>query len=141
MQLTRNNLWHPWHELMDIERAFSPLFGNAVAKHDFPPTNVWSNDSKLVLTFELPGIKAEDLDISAKADTLTIKGSRRPDVLPEGAQYLRQERSCGTFTRSFALPFKIDQEQVEATYRNGILTITLPKAAEVQPRKITVSAE
>ena len=137
---SRNTLWNPWHELMDFDRVFSPLFGASAARHDFPPANVWTSDDKLVFTFELPGVKADDLEISAKADTLTVKGSRKPDVLPEGAQYVRQERGSGSFTRSFALPFKIDQDAVEASYINGVLTITLPKAREVQPRKIAIAA-
>lgn len=137
---SRNTLWNPWHELMDFDRVFSPLFGATAGRHDFPPANVWTSNDKLVFTFELPGVKADDLEISAKADTLTVKGSRKPDVLPEGAQYVRQERGSGSFTRSFALPFKIDQDAVEASYINGVLTITLPKAREVQPRKIAIAA-
>lgn len=137
---SRNTLWNPWHELMDFDRVFSPLFGSTAGRHDFPPANVWTSNDKLVFTFELPGVKADDLEISAKADTLTVKGSRKPDVLPEGAQYVRQERGSGSFTRSFALPFKIDQDAVEASYINGVLTITLPKAPEVQPRKIAIAA-
>ena len=137
---SRNTLWNPWHELMDFDRVFSRLFGASTGRHDFPPANVWTSDDKLVFTFELPGVKADDLEISAKADTLTVKGSRKPDVLPEGAQYVRQERGSGSFTRSFALPFKIDQDAVEASYINGVLTITLPKAREVQPRKIAIAA-
>ena len=137
---SRNTLWNPWHELMDFDRVFSPLFGASAGRDDFPPANVWTSDDKFVFTFELPGVKADDLEISAKADTLTVKGSRKPDVLPEGAQYVRQERGSGSFTRSFALPFKIDQDAVEASYINGVLTITLPKAREVQPRKIAIAA-
>ena len=75
---------------------------------------------------------------SAKADTLTVKGKRVVEEAPEGAQYFRRERGEGAFSRSYALPFKIDQEQVQASYVNGVLTVTLPKAKEVQPRKISI---
>ena len=132
---SRNLLWNPWHELMNLDRAFTPFFGGAC---EFPPTNVWTSDNGITVTFEMPGIKPENIEVSAKADTLTVKGQRVVEEAPEGAQYFRRERGEGTFSRSYALPFKIDQEQVQASYVNGILTVTLPKAKEVQPRKISI---
>ena len=132
---SRNLIWNPWHELMNLDRAFAPFFGGNC---EFPPTNVWTSDNGITVTFEMPGIKPENIEVSAKADTLTVKGQRVVEEAPEGAQYFRRERSEGTFSRSYALPFKIDQEQVQASYVNGILTVTLPKAREVQPRKISI---
>ena len=136
---SRNLLWNPWHELMNIDRTFGPFFGGFNGTCEFPPTNVWTSDNAITVTFEMPGMKAENIEVSAKSDTLTVKGTRVLEAAPEGAQHLRQERCAGTFSRSYALPFKIDQENVEASYVNGILTVTLPKAREVQPRKITIA--
>lgn len=132
---SRNLLWNPWHELMNLDRAFSPFFSGAC---EYPPTNVWTSDNGITVTFEMPGIKPENIEVSAKADTLTVKGTRVVEEAPEGAQYFRRERGEGAFSRSYALPFKIDQNQVQASYVNGILTVTLPKAKEVQPRKISI---
>lgn len=137
---SRNSLWNPWHELSDLDTAFGALLNNFTGRTEFPPANVWTSDNAITFTFAMPGLKADDIEVAAKADTLTIKGTRVPENLPEGAQVLRQERTAGTFARSFALPFKIEQEAVEASYINGILTVTLPKAKEVQPRKITIAA-
>lgn len=140
-QRSRNTLWNPWNELTTIDRALAPFFeGITGAKPDFPPVNVWKSQDKISFTFELPGMNPEDIEITAKADTLTVKGKRAPEALPEGAQLVRQERGAGSFSRTFAIPFKVDQETITASYINGILTVSLAKAAEAQPRKIAIQA-
>ncbi|MBR4370994.1 MAG: Hsp20/alpha crystallin family protein [Victivallales bacterium] len=132
-------LWDPWRELMNAGNGFDELLNGLVGRRgEFPPTNVWMDENKIEFAFELPGMKAENLDVTAKHDTLTIKGKRDEEALPEGAMFLRQERGAGYFSRSFSLPFKVDSEKVEARYVNGILKVTLPKASDVMPKKINV---
>ena len=132
-------LWDPWRELMSTGSGFDELLNGLVGRRgEFPPTNVWMDGNKIEFAFELPGMKAENLDVTAKHDTLTIKGKREEEALPEGAMFLRQERGAGYFSRSFSLPFKVDSEKVEARYMNGILKVTLPKASDVMPKKINV---
>ena len=132
-------LWDPWRELMNAGSSFDELLNGLVGRRgEFPPTNVWMDENKIEFAFELPGMKAENLDVTAKHDTLTIKGKRDEEALPEGAMFLRQERGAGYFSRSFSLPFKVDSEKVEARYVNGILKVTLPKASDVMPKKINV---
>jgi len=132
-------LWDPWRELMSTGSGFDELLNGLVGRRgEFPPTNVWMDENKIEFAFELPGMKAENLDVTAKHDTLTIKGKREEEALPEGAMFLRQERGAGYFSRSFSLPFKVDSEKVEARYMNGILKVTLPKASDVMPKKINV---
>jgi HSP20 family protein len=107
---------------------------------DYPPVIVYMNDNCAKLVMKLPGVKLEDLDVRVNRDTVTLKGSRKAEALPEGAEYLRRERGLGSFARSFGLPFMIDGDAVEASYTAGILTVTLPKARIEQPRKVTIQS-
>ena len=102
--------------------------------------NVWTNEEGAVVTAELPGVAPEDIDISVINETLTVTGARQPEEV-EGATYHRRERSQGKFTRSFELPFRIESDQVEASFENGVLHIALPRAEADKPKKITVKAE
>lgn len=107
---------------------------------DFPPFNLWGDEEGVVLTSELPGVKLEDLDISVSGKNLTIKGSRKADEVGEQMKRIRHERMEGDFERTFQLPFTIETEKVQATLKNGVLTVVLPRAENEKPRKITVSA-
>ncbi len=107
----------------------------------FPPVNVWEDDDRVFVEAELPGMKAEDLDIQVLGGTeLTIKGERQPCV-PENGVLHRQERAFGNFTRTLTLPFAVDADKVEARFENGVLVIQLPKHAAAKPRKIEVKGE
>lgn len=131
-----------WREMERLRREMEQLFNESLARspmmRGYPAMNIWVNENGAVVTTELPGVLPEDLDISVVDDTLTISGSRKPETLEEGATYHRRERGCGSFTRSFQLPFKVDPQQVEAVTNNGILNITLPRAEEDKPKKIAV---
>jgi HSP20 family protein len=102
--------------------------------------NVWTNEEGTVVTAELPGFRAEDLDIAVVNDTLTVSGTREPDEAEEERTYHRRERSCGSFKRTFQLPFAIEPGAVDATLERGVLRITLPRAEADKPKKITVKA-
>jgi HSP20 family protein len=93
-----------------------------------------------MVTAELPGVTVEDINISVTGDTLTLTGTRQRAEMAEGNTYHRQERGYGQFSRSLQLPFRIDANGVEATFRNGVLSITLPRAEEDKPKKINVNA-
>ncbi len=104
----------------------------------YPALNVWTNEEGALVTAELPGLEAKDVEINVVGDTLTLSGSRSAEALPENARYYRRERGCGEFTRSIELPFPVQAEKVEARLEKGVLQITLPRAEEDKPRKITV---
>jgi HSP20 family protein len=112
-------------------------YGQTPAR-EYPALNVWTNEEGAVITAELPGVNAEDLDISLTGDTLTFRGSRAPEELEEGESYHRRERAYGDFVRSIRLPFGIDAGKVEASSRNGLLRLTLPRAEAEKPKKIEV---
>ena len=106
----------------------------------FPPVNAWEDDNAFYVEAELPGMSQEDLEITMPdASTLTIKGARQEPKL-ESAKWHRRERGFGTFERSLSLPGPVDSDNVEATCKLGVLTIKLPKAPELRPRKIEVKA-
>lgn len=132
-----------WRDVDRLQREMYRLFEeNNPARlrraPGFPALNVWANEESLKITAEVPGVIPEDIDINVVGETLTLTGVRKPDELNEGARYHRQERGYGTFTRSIQLPFAVDVNQVEATFKDGVLNISLPRAEEDKPRKIIV---
>ena len=110
----------------------------ASANRAYPPLNVREDPEKIEVIAELPGIDPDKLDVKVQDNTLLIRGSRVPDE--EGGRLVRRERQHGSFQREIALPAKVDSRHVEAEYRLGILTITLPKAAEAKPFMIKVKS-
>jgi HSP20 family protein len=105
----------------------------------YPAINVWEDQDHLYAEAELPGLKMEDIEVLVTDDQLTVRGNRTVDV-PDTARALRRERAVGEFERTVGLPVPIDTEGVEARLTDGVLTITLPKAAAVKPRKIEVKS-
>ncbi|MCJ7549125.1 MAG: Hsp20/alpha crystallin family protein [Anaerolineae bacterium] len=106
-----------------------------------PAMNVWANDEGVVVAAELPGCSPDNIDITVVGDTLTVKGSRTEEELPEGAVYHRCERACGSLSRAFTLPFGVEASGVDATFEQGVLLITLPRAEADKPRRITVKRQ
>lgn len=131
-----------WQEMDRLQREMNRLFQNADAVRRsapaYPAMNVWTNEDGLVITAEVPGVSADDIDISVIGDTLTLRGSRSPDPVAEGSRYHRQERGYGKFTRTLQLPFPVKVDDIDATFRNGVLNIRMPRAEEDKPRKISV---
>jgi HSP20 family protein len=95
--------------------------------------------SAFVVRAEVPGVAEKDIELSATATTLTLKGQRKVEA-PKGYSTHRTERNSWSFARTFELPAKVDAERVEARLENGVLTVTLPKAPEAQPKQIAVKA-
>jgi HSP20 family protein len=93
----------------------------------------------MIATVELPGMRKEDIEISLHDGTLTISGERKHKSSASGENAERTERYIGRFRRSIALPTSVEVSKVSATYLDGILTVTLPKAEEVKPKQIQVS--
>jgi len=104
----------------------------------FPAVNIWTNDDYAFVTAEVPGVDPKDIDIALVGGALTISGSRYMEELEENTRYHRQERGYGKFSRSIQLPFNVNAARVEANFKDGILSVNLPKAEEDKPRKISV---
>ena len=106
----------------------------------FPLMNVTEDKDNYYVRAELPGLKADELDISVTGDTLSISGERKLPAEDEKAQYHRREREAGRFSRIVSLPSQVDTDKVEARSIDGVLTVVLPKAEVAKPKQITVKA-
>lgn len=102
-------------------------------------TNLYDAGDDLVVTADVPGMTAEDINVTVQSEVLAISGERQVTA-PEGYSVHRQERPTLTFSRSYSLPCPIDPERATAQVKNGVLTVKLAKAAEVRPRQIEVKA-
>ena len=126
---------------LQLRRELERLFGDS-ERSSAPTASTLSFDddgSSFVLRAEVPGLTENDFQINLAGNTLTLQGERKVEV-PEGYTVHRRERSAFRFARSLELPARVESEKVTATLKNGVLTVTLPKAAEAQPRQIAVKA-
>jgi HSP20 family protein len=134
-----------WSNLRDELNSFLELpFWSGVGRAGqlftgwSPALDLYQSNDNVIAVVELPGMRKEDIEISLHDGTLTISGERKRES-SGGGKAERTERYIGTFRRSIALPTRVDSNKVSATYRDGILTVTLPKAEEVKPKQIQVS--
>lgn len=144
MLTRRLNLWTPYYDLRrEMDRVldvFSRGDGGLMRARAFPPVNLWEDGNNFYLEAELPGIREEDLEISAAGNELTLRGRRQPEQ-GENLAYHRRERGYGEFSRVLMLPADVDADKIEARLKDGVLSLTLPKAEAARARKITVKAE
>jgi HSP20 family protein len=153
MPMFRTRIAHPLDEMRDdFERVWSALALPTesmrpvprTATSGFPAVNVAEDDDAIIVEAELPGLDATDVEISVKNDELVLRGSRAAVAADDGdgatprVTWHRRERGSGPFERRLTLPVAIDAERVEARLVDGVLTVTCPKAAEAQPRKVEV---
>jgi HSP20 family protein len=120
-----------------LDTVAGETFGD-VGAGVFPPMNITQDDDNFYLRAEIPGIKPNELSISAVRNRVSLAGKREIQREHERVSYHRKERADGNFNRTVTLPAEVDAERVDARYADGILTITLPKAEETKPRQITV---
>ncbi len=134
--------WSPWRELEEMQRGLSRILDDAAFGIETgswaPAVDIRETDDVLLVQVELPGIDKKDVRVEVKDGVLSISGERKyeKDVKEENVH--RIERSYGRFTRSFSLSPNIDTEHVDATMKNGVLEIRLPKVESAKPKAITV---
>jgi len=141
-----------WTDWRDIDRTFAMMdelrsrmdhlygdYNEPRAAAVFPRINLFDTGSSLTLSVEVPGLAEKDIQLTINQDVLTLAGERKADVL-EGYSVHRQERAPIKFSRSFTLPCRVNAENTSASLKNGVLTVTLPKAADAQPKQISVKA-
>jgi len=107
----------------------------------FPLVNLSEDDDNLYLEAELPGVPADKLELSVKGDTLNLRGEVRSAEAAEDVNFHRRERESGSFRRTLTLPVKVDVDRIDAAFKNGVLTVTMPKAAEARAHQITVKTD
>jgi len=145
--------WRPfgtvdrWSDVSDIQqevnRLFDSFFGRpaqtrSVERFWAPLADMYETKDNLVLKFELPGVSEKEMSLAITGDMLTVKGERKLNQDMNGESYHRLERVYGKFERAIPLPVPVQADQVKATYRDGVLEITLPKAEEVKPKEIRI---
>jgi HSP20 family protein len=104
-----------------------------------PAVDIYETDHDVVLKAELPGVDPKDVEIRVEDGTLYLKGQRKFEIEVKEENYHRVERSYGSFTRSFALPSSVNSEKAKAEYKDGLLTLTLPKREEAKPKTIQIN--
>lgn len=139
--------WDPFRNLASLQEQVNRLFeGNLSHERDqsaltawSPSVDVYETENDLVIKADLPEVIEKDIDVRVENNMLTIRGERKLEQRVKEENYLRMERSCGFFTRSFSLPNTVNTEQIQAQYSDGVLTVTLPKRAESKPKQVKIN--
>ena len=125
----------------DINRMFARTLGDVATTQTWSPAvDVFETKDAVVLKAELPGLTAEQVDVEVDDNVLTVSGERTLTDTVEDGHYYRLERNYGRFSRSLTLPQGIKADEVTATFKDGVLEVTVPKADEVKPRKVAIAA-
>lgn len=141
--------WNPFRDMINMRNEFDRLFDEVM---DAPrlrwqePTNwglaldVVENEDNFLIKASVPGVNPDDLDITISDNVLTIKGELKEDQTVEQDRYHLRERRFGTFARSVTLPVPVNADEIDATYEHGILSLNVPKAEEIKPKRISIKA-
>ena len=128
-----------------VNRLFTEAFGRTSEEGSIttwaPAVDIFETEHELVVKADLPDIKPEELDIRVENNILTIRGERKFEKTVTEEKYLRVERAYGSFSRSFSLANTVNPEAIKAEYKNGVLTLTVPKREEAKPKQIKVNVE
>jgi HSP20 family protein len=144
--MTTVTRWNPVREMITLREAMDQLFNESYLRNRHQnggaawqlPLDAYANEDAIVLTADVPGLKPEELEVTLEGDTLTIRGELKNR--DEQRNYVLRERPTGRFERTLTINTPIDASKVEATFTDGVLTLTLPKAEAVKPKQIKVNA-
>ena len=149
--MAQQRQWDPLRELTSVQKRMNKLFESAMGMADFdaqdeldrwsPICDVYETPEALVICLELPGLEQTRIDVRVDGDDLVVSGEREIDREQPGEQFHRVERPYGKFLRRFHLPSSVDRASVEASFRDGVLRITLPGRADEQPGPIQVAIQ
>lgn len=136
----RGNVADPMRELEYLHRQMDRLFAgpHAGAASEYPPIDLWTGADGIRMRAQLPGVSASDIDLSVVGDTVTLKGERKEFQDVPADAYHRREREAGKWIRTIQLPFPVESDAVQASFRNGMLEVELPRAASDKPKKIAI---
>jgi len=142
--------WNPLKELLSVQKRMNDLFESAMARTNFdaheglgswiPVCDVFETPQELVVLLELPGLGRGEIDVKLEGDELVVSGERQPEGLSPGEEHHRIERSYGAFSRRCRVPSNVDRSAVQASFRNGLLRVTLPvrDVAQHEARRVSV---
>jgi len=129
--------WDPFRNLLSLQDRMNRLFDETISRGDTegmkygawsPAVDIYETETDIVLSAEIPGMDASDVDVEVNENTLTLKGERKMEKDVKEESFHRVERAYGAFMRSFTLPSSVDQEKITANYSKGVLEIRIPKA-------------
>ena len=141
--------WSPWREMATMQNYSNRFFDNSYTRTGFnddeiemtnwhPMVDIYDRDEKIVIKAELPGLEKKDISIDVKDRVLTLKGERAYGNETKDEKYYRRERAYGKFQRSFTLPDGLDPEKINADYKDGLLSVEIPKPEKEEPKQITI---
>jgi HSP20 family protein len=139
------NRFEPFRGASNLHEQLNRVFGEAFNREDSnlttwaPAVDILETEHELVVKADLPDVDPKDLDIRVENNILTIRGERKFQKQVNEHNYLRVERSYGSFARSFSLANTVNSEAIKADYQNGVLTLNIPKREEAKPKQIKVS--
>lgn len=140
--------WEPFRGFNTLQQQVNRLFEDSFTRSRSsqadlatwaPAVDIFETENELVVKADLPDVQEKDIDIRVKNNTLTIRGERKFTNEVHEDNYLRVERAYGTFTRSFSLPNTVNTEAIKAEYKNGVLSVRMPKREESKPKQIKIS--
>jgi HSP20 family protein len=143
--------WEPFRDLLNLQERMNRMLGEyrgaAAASDDewalggswAPVVDIYEQGNDIVLKAELPGVDPKDVDIRLENNVLALRGQRKFENEVKKENYHRVERSYGSFSRSFTLPSVVDQKSIKADFKDGMLTIVLPKREEAKPKQIEIN--
>src|SRR4249919_3876890 len=141
------NRWEPFSSNAGLESQVNRIFGELIGRTQesnlttwAPAVDIFESEHELIVKADLPDVKPEELDIRVENNILTIRGERKFEKKVDEKNYLRVERSYGSFARSFSLANTVNSEAIKADYKDGVLTLVVPKREEAKPKQIKVSA-
>ena len=142
--------WNPARDLMQMREEMDRLFNQAFGRGDgeegawgrgtwMPPVDIHETDDAFVLKAELPGFTKEDVQIELHGNRLILRGERKQETEVKEEQYHRRERAYGRFERAFWLPTTVDAEKIQASFKDGVLELRLPKSEAAKPKRIPIT--
>lgn len=139
--------WDPFRNLTAFQDQFNRVFESTLKAHQdnsalttwAPAVDIYETENELVLKADLPDVEEKDIDVRVENNMLTLRGERKFEKSVKEDNYLRVERTYGSFSRSFSLPNTVNTEAIEASYKNGVLTVQLPKRAESKPKQVRIN--
>jgi HSP20 family protein len=139
--------WEPFRGTHTLQEQVNRLFGDAFERGNqeaslstwAPAVDIYETEHELVVKADLPDVDAKDLDIRVENNILTLRGERKFEKKVNEDNYLRVERTYGSFSRSFSLSNTVNPEAIKADYQNGVLSLSIPKRAEAKPKQIKVN--
>ncbi len=144
-------VWNPFQEMEDMLNRYTRATGRDIKAGDdnlgfadwSPTVDIEESDQSYLIHADIPGVDKKDIDVKVENGVLSISGEKhmQKESGKEGSKFHRTERFSGSFARSFTLPSSIDEDKVEASYKDGVLSLMIPKAEEVKPKAIDIKVD